>query len=113
VKETDLWRALVGLYRAGEIKPHVLGEIQSLWDARETVRRFVNGESIECADETSDMRKAAGPLISHRMITHLTDRPDNTPVRIEVVGRCGFVKHFTLGDYRRFVEVNSGTDEDD
>ena len=50
----------------------------------------------------SKLIKAASSLVSTAMEAHLRDRPDDTPVRIEVSGRCGFGKTITLGELRAF-----------
>lgn len=51
---------------------------------------------------------AAGKFISDRMLEALEDRPDDTPLRVEVSGRNGFAKTITLGDLRA---LDSARDE--
>ena len=50
MEEKELRRALLTLRQAGEIElRHVYGEINSLWEARETVRKFLREASIPTA----------------------------------------------------------------
>lgn len=45
--------------------------------------------------------KAIRPFADNRMRQYLEERPDDTPVRLEVSGRNGYGLAITLGDMRR------------
>jgi hypothetical protein len=49
--------------------------------------------------------KVIKPFVSDTMQVYLTDLPDNTPVRLEVSGRNGYLLQLTLEDLRNLWEA--------
>lgn len=49
--------------------------------------------------------KVIKPFVSDTMQVYLTDFPDNTPVRLEVSGRNGYLLQLTLEDLRNLWEA--------